>query len=287
MAEEGLGQGGAPAGGGADSANGSENAFSFLPDGLQSLAEGYGDPSLFWADVSRLKGMDSELKALKGISPDTLATEEDFDKAFTALGRPADKSGYKLPENWEGLVWTPDGPGENAASPEVAAIVNKYLTDSGERQQFADMARRCDLTQKQAEKLFGLYGGLLARHAEAEMAKRAEADPQKVMAQIWPQDTAAHHDTARRGAQALGIGNELDDAGLSGHPLVLKLCHALGERTGEDKLAGLSGGGGAGLPVGQAAQEELRRIVGSEAYKNHDPAAIRKAEALSARVHMK
>jgi len=274
--------------GGEPADGGGENLFAFLPDGLQSLSEGYGKPEEFWADVSRLKGMDRELTALKGISPQTLATDEDFDKAFAALGRPADKSGYKLPEAWEGNLWTPEGPSDAKASPEAAAIVNKYLTAGGEREQFAHMARLCDLTQKQADKLFGLYGSLLARHAERELAQRSETDPQKVMAQLWPQDTAAHLDTARRGAKAAGLGDELDESGLSTNPLVLKLAHALGESLGEDRAAGLGGGGPAvALPTGEAAREELYRVVASEAYRNNDPAAIKRAEALSARVSLK
>ena len=36
-------------------------AFSFLPDGLQGLAEGYSEPSVFWADVSRLKALESKI----------------------------------------------------------------------------------------------------------------------------------------------------------------------------------------------------------------------------------
>jgi hypothetical protein len=82
MADDGTttGLGGAGAGGG-----GEENAFAFLPDGLQSLAEGYEKPETFWADVSRLKGMDKELSALRGVTPETLATDEDVNKAFRAL----------------------------------------------------------------------------------------------------------------------------------------------------------------------------------------------------------
>lgn len=281
---------GAPAPGatGASGATpGDGNAFGFLPDGLQSLAQGHENPESFWADVSRLKGMDSELKALKGISPETLATDEDFDKAFTALGRPADKSGYKLPEAWEGTLWSKEGLTETKASKEATDIVNQLLMQPGEREQFADIARRCNLTQKQAGMLFGLYGSLLAHHTENDLAKQAAGDPQKVMAELWPQETAAQLDIARRGAQAAGIGDELDAAGLSANPLVLKLAHALGEAMGEDTVSGLSGGGAAALPLGEAAKQELYRVVASDAYKNNDPAAIKKAEALSARVHMK
>jgi hypothetical protein len=102
----------------------------------------------------------------------------------------------------------------------------------------------------------------------------------------WPQDTATHLDAARRGARAVGIGDDLDKAGLSANPLVLKLAHALGEALGEDKIVGTATGG-TSLPTGATAREELHRVIGSEAYKTGDKQAIRMAEALSARVHLK
>jgi hypothetical protein len=105
--------------------------------------------------------------------------------------------------------------------------------------------------------------------------------------ELWPTDTEAHVNTARRGAHAAGVGDALAEAGLSGNPLILKLCHALGEAVGEDRAAGMGGGGGALLPTGAAAKEELYRVVGSQAYKDGDKQAHRMAEQLSARVHMK
>jgi hypothetical protein len=277
--DEVLAQGGASPG----QAN---NAFDFLPDGLQGLAQGHADPSAFWADVSRLKAMDRELTALSGVTPETLAKPEDFDRAFAALGRPENKDGYKLPQTWEGALWTPEGPSDAKPSAATTEAVSKMLADPNEQAQFRDMARRCDLTQKQAEKLYNFYGSVLARHVEAEQATRT--DPRQAVQELWPEDTAAHLDTARRGARALGIGDDLDAAGLSGNPLVLKLAYALGERLGEDTPAGMGGGGGGGaLPTGQAAREELHRVVASEAYKTHDPAAIKRAQALSERAQMR
>lgn len=285
MADDGMQNnngGGAAAGGSAD---GTQNPFGFLPEGLESLSQGYEEPSAFWADVSRLKGMDAELAAVRGTKPESLVSDEDWEKTWKALGRSDDKSGYKLPETWSGKTWTPDGPGDDADA-DVTAAVNKYLTDSGEREQFADIARRCDLTQKQSETLFGLYGGLLARHIGAKSAADAVAAPEKVMAELWGENAQTGLETARRGARAAGLGDELDAAGLSGNPLVLRLAHALGEALGEDSVRG-GKAAGAALPMGAAAREELLRVVGSEAYRNNDPEAQRRAEALSARVHMK
>jgi hypothetical protein len=265
---------------------GNENAFSFLPDGLQSLSEGYEKPETFWADVSRLKGMDAELKALRGVSPESLATDEDYDRAYKALGRPDDKSGYKLPEAWSGDLWQPDGTSGGKASEEVAAEVNQLLKISGDAEQFADIMHKCGVTQQQAAKLFDHYGSVLARHVAARQAAQAENAPGKVMTELWPEDTLAHQQTATRGAASLGLVEAINESGLAGNPLVLKLCHALGEATGEDKIVGTTTGG-ASLPTGAAAREELHRVIGSEAYKSGDKQAIRTAEALSARVHLK
>ena len=278
MADDILGGGGAPEGGGGG------EAFAFLPDGLQSLAEGYDKPETFWADVSRLKGMDSELKALKGVSPDSLATDEDFDKAFKALGRPDDKSGYRLPEAWDGEVWTPDGKMGVKADEAVKTEVNRLL--AGDAEQFRDIAHRCNLTEKQAGALYTLWGSVVARGVSAQQAARAENTPEKAMTELWPRDTLAHQETATRGAASLGLVDALNDSGLAGNPLVLKLCHALGEAVGEDRVAGLSGGGAA-LPTGEAAREELRRVVASDAYRNLDERALKTAEALASRVSMK
>jgi hypothetical protein len=257
-----------------------------LPDGLQSLAQGYDKPETFWADVSRLKAMDAEAKAVKGISPDKLVSDEEIAKAFKALGKPDDKSGYKLSETWEGSkLWQPDG-GEGPEAPEaVKAQVNEILRK--DREQFQTLSDKANLTQKQSQALWQMWGSVVARSVSALDAQRAEMDPARTVPELWPADTAAHVNTARRGAHAAGLGDELDAAGLSGNPLVLTLCRALGEALGEDKAAGIGGAGGALLPTGAAAKEELYRVVGSQAYKDGDKTAQRMAEQLSARVHIK
>jgi hypothetical protein len=282
--EPGAGAGGTPGapGNGAPAAE----AFGFLPDGLQSLAQGYDKPEAFWADVSRLKGLDAEAKALGGLTVNGLVSEEQQAAAWKALGRPADAAGYSQAADWKGNMWDPgseDGRGAEAPAA-VAAEVSRVLKADDE--QWRRIMHMSGVTEQQSVKLREVYGSLMARHMAAAQAARAEYEPEKVMTELWPQDKEAHLDTARRGARAAGLGAELDDAGLSGHPLVLKLCHALGEAVAEDRVAGL-GGTGALLPTGAAAKEELHRVVGSDAYKTGDKAAIRMAETLSARVHLK
>jgi hypothetical protein len=287
-ADAGTNAGGSGARGAGAGGNGAPatEAFGFLPDGLQSLAQGYDKPESFWADVSRLKGLDAEAKALGGLTVNGLVSEEQQAAAWKALGRPDDAAGYSQAADWSGNMWDPgaaDGKGPEAPAA-VAAEVSRVMKQDDE--QWRKIMHQCGVTEQQSVKLRDVYSSLLARHTAAQQAALAEYAPEKVLAELWPQDQQAHLDTAKRGARAAGLGDALDEAGLSRHPLVLKLCHALGEAVAEDKIAGL-GGTGALMPTGAAAKEELHRVVGSDAYRNGDKAAMRMAEQLSARVHMK
>lgn len=278
MAEDGMNGtlGGAPgaadnpAGGGTDSGQGGPD-WGFLPDGLQSLKEGFETPENFWADISNLSAMGRERQAITGAKPESLVTDEDWNNFWKAAGRPDDPDGYKLPEQWQA----------EGVAPEVAEAVNGLLKNDMPRIKAALHA--CNLTGKQAESMMGVIGGLLAENIQGELASRKA--PEETIAELWPQETSKHLDAARRGARHAGLGEALDQAGLSENPLVLKLAHALGEAIGEGGAPGL-GNTGMALPSGERAREEMYRIISSDAYRNNDPEAIRKVEALSARVDM-
>lgn len=183
---------------------------------------------------------------------------------------PETRDGYILPGRWAG-----EGVREDIAA-QVSGIMER------DRETFMDVCHACELTDTQAAALFDSLGRVLAGGIAEENAGYGETLAETVNA-LWPRDTAANVDIARRGAHFLKIGDELDASGLSAHPLVLRMAHAVGRMVGEDAMRP-SGGKEDALPVGQAAREEMRRIIGSEAYRRNDPAAIRKVESLAARV---
>lgn len=193
------------------------------------------------------------------------------DSFWAALGRPEKADGYALPEVWQG----------EGVSQELSEKVNTLL--DGDREAFMQVCHACNLTGKQAESLFGVLGGLMAESMGQEEA--ANADPEAVLHSVWPSDTQKHLDAARRGARYAGLGNALDETGLSSNPLVLNLARALGEAVGESSAPGTKGWS-AGMPVGERAMEEMYRVIASDAYRNNDPDAIRRVEALSRRVDL-
>jgi hypothetical protein len=188
---------------------------------------------------------------------------------WAALGRPETPQGYTLPEAWSG-----DG-----VSEDMAGKVNEVL--SGDREEFLQVCHHCNLTGHQAKALFGMVGQVLARGMEKEASE--QEDTGQVLRRLWSGDAGKNLDAARRGAQYAGLGDELDNAGLSAHPLVLRLAKALGDVVGESGAPG-SSGYRAGLPVGERAREEMHRIIASDAYRRNEPSALRKVVALAGRV---
>lgn len=267
----GLGAGpGAGSGEGPDRVDGPGRAeWSFLPDGLQGLKDGFDKPETFWAEMSRLAAMARERKAVTGMNPESLVTEEDWQAFWKAAGRPDSPDGYTLPEAWS----------DERAAPEVIDLVNRIMAE--DRGALLQAFHKGNLTGRQAEALYNIICGLMAQNIQDEFVP--QKDWATVTGELWPGDTDRHLELARRGARYAGIGKALDEAGLSANPLVLRLAHALGETVGE---AGMPGGRGAaeGLPRGDAAREEMYRIIASDAYRTNDPAAIRKVETLARRV---
>lgn len=248
---------------------GQQAEWSFLPDGLQGLREGFDKPEAFWAEMSRLVALAAERKALSGLKAENPVTEEDWQAFWKAAGRPDSPDGYALPQQWS----------DDKAEPRVIDLVNRIMED--DRGALVQAFHKGNLTGSQAEALYDIICGIVARNIQDELA--SQKDWRAVTEELWPGDTDKHLELARRGARFAGVGKALDEAGLSGNPLVLRLAHALGETVGE---AGMPGGPGAGegLPRGDAAREEMYRIIASNAYRTNDPAAIRKVEALARRV---
>ncbi|HEU6436132.1 MAG TPA: hypothetical protein VE028_01615 [Nitratidesulfovibrio sp.] len=270
--------GAAPTGGGGDGVAAGQavagtEAFAFLPEGLKGLAEGFGKPEEFWAQAGELFGLAKERELVTGKRvPDSMASQEEWEAFHKALGRPDKPEGYTLPERFEA----------EGVPQELAGAVSELLSrDKGE---FSALMHKHGLSQRQAEGMYRDIGSILAKSLGESQA--SAPDPQKVVAELWPQDTEKNLDLARRGARALGVGDALDEAGLSAHPLVLKLAHALGEMTAEDRLRD-GGGPTAPMPVGQEAYQEMLRLVGSDAYQKNDPATVRRVEQLAGRVNMK
>ncbi len=183
---------------------------------------------------------------------------------------PETRDGYVLPQTWAG----------EGVHEDIAARVSGMLEQ--DRDAFMDVCHACKLTDTQAAALFDSLGKALAGGIAEDNAAYNQGLAETVN-RLWPRDTAQNVEIARRGARFLKIGNELDDSGLSAHPLVLRMAHAVGRMVGEDAMRSMGGEAGA-LPVGEAARAEMIRIIRSDAYRRNDPAAIRKVEALAARV---
>lgn len=215
------------------------------------------------ADIQAGQGWDFLPDALKGMAKEYESPEK-FWADFTP---PADAEGYALPETYD-LAGVEDG---------IAAQVNTLMAES--RAEMQKLAHAAGLSPRQAQAFYGALAPLLATSVAAQAAP---VDAEKVFADVWPKDTAKNVDIARRGARSLGIGDELDAAGLSAHPLVLRMAHALGMAAGEDTLSG--GGDGSALPTGDAAYREMVRLANTDAYKAREPSVVRMFEALSRRV---
>lgn len=248
---------------------GAESGWDFLPEGLRGLREGFDSPEVFWAEMSRLAALAKERKAVTGAKPESLVSEEDWQAFWKAAGRPDSPDEYKIPEQWN----------DEKADPRVIDLVNRVMAE--DRGALLQAFHKGNLTRRQAEALYGIICGLMAQNIQDELLSRE--DWGAVARELWPGDTDRNLELARRGARFAGLGKALDDAGLSANPLVLRLAHTLGEAIGE---AGMPGGSGAseGVPRGDAAREEMHRIIASDAYRANDPAAIRKVEALAGRV---
>lgn len=245
--------------------------WAFLPQSLQNLREGHERPEEFWNEVAQLVRMAREREFVTGARPESFASDEEWQRFWRAAGWPDSPAGYRTPE-----AWSADG-----VAPALAEAVTKVLM--ADKDPILQICHAANLTDRQARSIWQHYGGIVAKVLELEETEKATAG--EAQAKLWPENTDSHMAAARRGARHAGIANELDSSGLSENPLVLKLAHALGEMLGE---AGMPGAGGASsvLPTGQAAKEEMYRLIGTDAYRDNDPALMRKLEALAGRVHM-
>lgn len=243
--------------------------WSFLPDGLQGLKEGFDTPEAFWAELSRLVAMINERKVITGVRPESLVSEEDWQAFWKAAGRPDSPGGYKLSEQWI----------DDSVDPRVSDMVGKIMSE--DREALREAFYKGNLTGGQAQALYNILCGIMARNIGDDLME--QKDWSAVVKELWPGDTNNNLQLARRGARYAGLGKDLDESGLSVNPLVLRMAHALGEAVGE---AGMPGGSGqaAGLPRGNSAREEMYSIIASDAYRKNDPGAIRKVEALARRI---
>ena len=207
------------------------------------------------------------VEAALGMKAEAVLPLDDADKTGIV---PESLEGYALPRRWAG----------EGASDEIAEHVTGIL--EGDRQTFMEVCHACRLTDTQAVALFNTVGKVMAG-AVTETNKSYNQRLTESISSVWPDETERNMEIARRGAQFLKIGAELDAEGLSAHPLVLRMVHAVGRMVGEDTMrsTGMSHGG---LPVGEEARAEMIKIIQTEEYRRNDPAALHKVEALAARV---
>lgn len=233
--------------------------FSFLPEAMGNLKDGFSSPEQLWAHLGQAHSLYKEREAVIGAKPASLVTDADMNKLFTALGKPQKADGYTLPEKLDGV------------SEDAMSIMAR---DSAE---FKAIAHAADLTPKQAAKLYNSVAKVLSN----AIAEQGAQDPMTAVKELWPTDTDRNLDYARRGAKAVGIGNDLDAAGLSGNPLVLKMAHYIGQIQSEDKMGGA--GASASLPSGQEAYKEMLQIMGTPEYERQEAATVQRVKQLAAR----
>ena len=107
----------------------------------------------------------------------------------------------------------------------------------GFKDNFGQLAHKHGLSKKQAE-------GLMNDYLEGEKSaydSRSEEQSKTIdetIGELWGNNAEQQLGLAKKGAQHLGLGDKLDNEGLSGNPLVLQLCAELGNRVSEAVIKG-------------------------------------------------
>ena len=201
--------------------------------------KGYRTPNdLVKAYIHAERAIGSEKIAIPGKE----AKAEDWMPVWNKLGRPVKPEGYDFKK------------------PEGYANYNDELAGW-----YRQAAHQAGLTARQAATLHDRFI-LQMTQAEKKQLQQIEINREKVeqeLQQEWGINFDAHVAVARRAARLLADSpnmiEQLEQA--IGGPQLLRLFYRLGQRLGEDNLAGGSGAGGGRLSAGQA-QAEIARLQG-------------------------
>ena len=253
---------GAPVDTGAVSLN-SDNWKDFVSEDLR------GSDSL-----SKFTNLDalakSYINAEKMIGRDKIAipqSDEDWNTAYNALGRPESSDAYAL-EKMDGI----DLDGDFIAG-------------------FKNTAHSSGLSQKQVSEMFGWYNSMAKgiMDSDKSSAEIAQVDAENALRSEWGERYNSNLEIAKRSAAEYG-GDDfvefMNSAGLDKNPAMLKFLSKVGQTISEDNLEG-NGQTGGGTP--DQIREEIDTIMGSTAYQSKaDPshnASVKKVQALFNRLH--
>lgn len=194
-----------------------KSGLDFIPEQFKtaSWATKYQNPEDFFKGVDHMTKVMGQKQIVQGVqTPGAEAPDEEWDQFYSKIGRPESSDKYTLPEDIE---------------------VHEGFDIAEEKKTFTEIAHKSGITQKQAEKLFKNYVEKVNENYKQDSDKQTASFDQ-VVKQTFPDDPTAGLAMAKRGAKALGIGDKLDQEGLSLNPTVLQLCAKLGELAGEDSF---------------------------------------------------
>lgn len=216
--------------------------LSFIPAEYKdaSWASKYSTPEDFFKGIDNLNKMVGQKQIVQGIQvPGEGATDDDWSKYYTSLGRPESADKYNLPED-------------------VKAFDGFDL--DGEKKMFNELAHKNGLSDKQAAGLFKDYIGALNKHHEQYQASRPTLDQAKKEA--FGDKVDEGYALANKASDAYGYTDKLNARGLGRDPLVLQILAELGKGVGEGEFVPNNGG-----ESKESLLEQARRLQASPEYK--------------------
>lgn len=227
--------------------------LDFIPEEYResSWATKYNNPNDFFKGIenmSKLVGQKTEGVRLPGED----ATDEDWDSFFNSIGRPESPDKYDLKT---------DIKVEGFDMKEEASIVSEIAHKSG-------------LSNVQAQKLFDNYSNYIKENAPQSRSN------EEILSEAFGDKAEEKFKLAKRVSDTLGLGDKLDEAGLSKEPLVLQLLADVGSRMKESSLIDARGSNDSIEEV----QAEIDKIRKSKDYFR-DISLSQKVEKLTRKLH--
>jgi hypothetical protein len=213
----------------------------------------YSSADEFFKGVENLNKMIGQKQIVQGLQvPAADADENQWNEFFSKAGRPESPEKYEL---------------EDVTLPE-------YFDISEEKKAFSEVAFKAGLNAKQTKELFKSYSEVISSKFNT-VTEKTKFDAETAVKEAFGNDPQTGLVLAKKGAKSLGIGDKLDEAGLSSNPLVLKLCAELGKTISEDTL--IQQGSGVSK---ESKLEEALRLQKSPEYMAGDKTVHAKVQEL-------
>jgi hypothetical protein len=216
----------------------------------------YKTPDEFFKGVENLQKLVGQKQIVNGLVPPGENATEDEWNAFMSPLVPESPDKYKLPDL------------------EVAEGIDL----KSEKEAFSSLVHKAKLNPKQAEILFKEYVTTINSGFAQEQANTFKSFEEAVN-KTFESDPKAGLEAAKRGAKITGLGNKLDEKGLSLHPEVLTLLAKVGELTKEDTIPREKDNS-----TGESLKEKALRLQNSPEYWTN-PTVQREVEEIYKRLH--